>query len=199
MGIEGVMTMPRTITLTAALHRLLAALGDSPATAVSTAQLDRLNIITRPGEGLRKLLLAGWADAERRLDPSTGLNDVLASRLWYWRSPAGTDKLAEADALPPPPPPSQPVLDDSGLLDCGNTTRAAVTFRETMAAWGLEGIAAYYALPDRAARDAFHADWTARMYRDCAQAGTPIPENPPYERHEVGPRGRDRREALASR
>jgi len=184
MGIR-TMAVPKTIVLTDALQRLLEALGDTPDTAVSTAQLDRLNIITRPAEGVRKLLVAGWAQAERRLDEDTGLNDVLVSRLWYWRSPAGTAKLAEAAALPPAPSRLPKPPEDNGLLDATNTTRAAVTFRETMAAWGLTDIAGYYALAPRATRDAFHDDWTARLYRECALAGTPIPELPVYQRHEV--------------
>lgn len=189
----GVFVRPKRVVLTPALQQLLAHVGADRGTAVSSAQLERHHIITRPSEGLRKLLMAGWATSERRLDPAPGPNGTTAARLWYWRTPEGTAQLAAAGDCPVAPPPEPKPLDDSGLLHPSNTTRAAVTFRETMAAWGLEGIAAYYALPDRAARDAFHADWTARMYRDCALAGEPIPENPPYERHEAGVRRRPAR------
>ena len=70
--------------------------------------------------------------------------------------------------------------DHDQLLDPRNDKRGPVTFRETMASFGLSNLQQLHALTlDE--RRAFEREWTANMYAACAAAGEPIPPDPPTQ------------------
>ena len=148
------------LALSAAARRVLAALPDDPAAAVGLETLTPL-LPKRHSAAhhIRKLLHWGYVDRREYVAPHL-------KKYLYWRTPEGAERMGA---------PLPELNDDPSLLSPRNTTRGAVTFRDAMAACGLDSLESLYGL-DLAARRLFEQEWSQRMYAACEAAGEPIPE-----------------------
>jgi hypothetical protein len=183
--------MPHLITT--AQQAVLRTLGDRPEAALSLHDVEQLlPQVKRVSACLFRLTARGWLQRERRLDEDRHRTSPFVTNFWrfyYWRSAAGTEMLARIDAggkvwvLTPEEEAQRKYRrpdDDEALLQSYNKTRGAVTFRETMAAFGFTTIAEVRAMPIPTWRT-FHELWTAKMKQRCAEAGEPIAERHPND------------------
>lgn len=183
--------MPHLITN--AQQAVLRTLGDGPEHAFSLHEVERLlPQVKRVSACLFRLYARGWLERERRVDDITQRANPLAtnnSRYYYWRAAPGREMLARIDSgsgvwvLTPEEEAARTFRrpdDDEALLKEYNTTRGAITFRETMAAFGFTTIAEVRAMSLPTWRT-FHELWTAKMKQRCAEAGEPISERHPND------------------
>lgn len=183
--------------ITAVQQAVLRVMGDGPSDGLSLTEVERLLPQVKQARScLYRLYERGWLARERRHDPETPRTNPYATNCWrffFWRSEQGTEILRRLDAgagvwlMTPEEEATRAAVhprahDDEALLAPTNMSRGAVTFRATMADFGLRTAEEVEAMSLPTWR-AFHDRWTEHMKAACAAAGEPIRlDEPPARR-----------------